>query len=236
MFELMYACLAQVLDVTLSLDFDTSADEDIVAFDDVAYIKTSDMNLFVVASAIDFKVALVDMNTSPPAATYISLSDMPWPEDQRARTRQIEWLQGTDFVWVGGRMEQQLYVIDFRQKKLLKTITATDVNVFLAVRNDQFYSYADDMNSYWEETGVLSSGEGGSSSGERGSQSQAALGDVDSNGGDSSDALSIAALAISCIAIVAVFTNFVLSAKKSDNVNADASLAGKRSEVPPSVQ
>ena len=49
----------------------------------------------------------------------------------------------------------------------------------------------------------------------------------------SSDTLAVAALAISCIAIVAVITNFALS--KAKEAGSGDTVAGQRSQAPPSV-
>ena len=103
------------------MDFDSTIDEDMSAFDDFAWIQvrppsnerrscslcarfsslvprwtyqTADKNLFVVASATDFKLALVDMSEDEPTVEYIALSDKTFGEDDRLRDRQVEWAQG----------------------------------------------------------------------------------------------------------------------------------------------
>jgi hypothetical protein len=221
--------LPQTSKQTLQLDFDTAIDEEISAYDDFAWIKTNDLNLFVLASAIDFKVALVDLSRSTPSVSYINLGDQAWPADTRARTRQVEWVEGTDYVWIGGRVEGQTYVVDVRKKSLVKTISHPDSEIYklLSVRNHYFASFAAGLDQHWQETGVWNHnyGNGGSSS--------AFLRGDGSDGSGNGNGVSIAALALSCIAVVAVITNFAFSHEKA--TSSAESLAGKKSVVPPSV-
>jgi hypothetical protein len=217
-FSLCHCQFQQTEKQTLELDFITAADEDDSVFNDFAWVQTEDMNLFVLASAIDFKVAIVDMSSSPPSVSYVTLSDMAWPEDADARDRQVEWAEGTDYVWIGGRMELQSYVVDVRNKELVQTIKhAGELYKMLSVHNRAFTYLADSLNIHWDETGVSSSSSA-----------------LRSNGDGSSNGLSIAALALSCIALVAVLTNFIMSMSKKTQAS-DETLAGKKSEMPPSV-
>ena len=68
-------------------------------FDDFAYIQQGDMNLFVVSSSSDYKVAIVDMNSPNKDVSYVILKNMPYVD--RSRSRQVEHVEGTDYVWVG---------------------------------------------------------------------------------------------------------------------------------------
>ena len=71
------------------------------------------MDLFVVASSTDFKVAIVDVSQSKPTVSYVTLSDMAFPDDDSPTDRQVEWVEGTDFVWVSGLRGKYYYFIIF---------------------------------------------------------------------------------------------------------------------------
>mmetsp|Transcript_10692 Transcript_10692/g.17248 ORF Transcript_10692/g.17248 Transcript_10692/m.17248 type:complete len:582 (+) Transcript_10692:74-1819(+) len=237
---------------TLDMDFNSTIAEDISAFDDFAWVQTADKNLFVVASATDFKLALVDMSQSDPAVEYITLSDKTFGPDDRIRDRQIEWVQGSNYVWVSGRTEAQVYVVDIVKKEVVKTFTDVEANKLVSVKSRQYENIADMVNQVFDENGVwearvpaqqeapaqaaparpmsdpLPSSEDVANSAV--SSANSALSDSESSG--SSNTLSIAALAISCVAIVAVVTNFYMSQQKQAS---DDTIAGKKSQVPPSV-
>ena len=237
---------------TLNMDFNSTIAEDISAFDDFAWVQTADKNLFVVASATDFKLALVDMSQSDPTVEYITLSDKTFGPDDRIRDRQIEWVQGSNYVWVSGRTEAQVYVVDIVKKEVVKTFTDVEANKLVSVKSRQYENIADMVNQVFDENGVWearvpeqqeapvqaaparpisdpsSSSEDVANSAV--SSANSALSDSESSG--SSNGLSIVALAISCVAIVAVVTNFYMSQQKQAS---DDTIAGKKSQVPPSV-
>ena len=87
------------METTLTLDFNTTNVDDDDVFHDFAYIQHDDMNLFVVSSSSDYKVAIVDMASPDKTTSYVMLKDVPYTD--RARSRQIEHVEGTDYVWIG---------------------------------------------------------------------------------------------------------------------------------------
>jgi len=253
--------------MTLELDgFNSTISEEIAAYDDFAWIQNDDINLFIVASSIDFKAAVVDMSKSNPSVEYIELSDMTFPEGSRARDRQVEWVEGTDYVWISGRVEKQIYVVDIRQKKLVKTFADMEAYKLVSVVNKEFAALADQLNDHWENTGVwdarvpempASSGsdtDSGSSNKEDSSSGSSNSGSSNNEGSSSGssnnmgstktesnaareaemeevekdDTLSIVAIALSCVALFAVFTNFVLSRDQKE-VSSGETLAGRKS-------
>ena len=72
--------------------------EDYNVFDDFAFIQRDGMNLFVVSSSSDYKVAIVDMDDPDKKVSYVMLKDVPYTG--RARGRQVEHVEGTDYVWI----------------------------------------------------------------------------------------------------------------------------------------
>jgi hypothetical protein len=190
------------------------------------------MNLFVLSSSSDYQVAIVDMDNDFDVS-YVNLKDIPY--DGRAYSRQVEWVEGSNYVWIGGRQDDEAYVIDLSTKKLIKTFTDVDPRKLLSVAPHHFMGMADEYNNYFQENGAL-----------QGSSSAMRFG---SNGdGGSNNILSIAALAISIVAIAAVIGSFFAAKKSSPSSGGSAkqespmavSVAGSKVDdpslaVPPSV-
>lgn len=230
---------------TLNMGFNSTIAEDISAFDDFAWVQTGDKNLFVVASATDFKLALVDMSKADPTVEYITLSDKTFGEDDRIRDRQVEWVQGSNYVWVSGRTEAQVYVVDIVKKEVVKTFTDVEANKLVSARSHQYDNIADMVNQVFDENGVWKqripeplpaaaapTREDSSSSDDTAAVTSSANAlNSESESSSSSNSVAIAALLVSCVALVAVFTNFYMSQQKSSN----DTIAGKKSQAPPSV-
>ena len=102
-------------------------------------------------------------------------------------------------------------MVNIREQKLVKTFTNVEAFKLVSVRNKRFSHLASDFSKHWMENG-----------------------DGLNSSKDSDDALSIVALAVSCIALVAVLANFYLSRSQKE-ASSNESLAGKKSEIPPSV-
>jgi hypothetical protein len=180
------------------------------------------MNCFVVSSSSDYKVAIVNMDTLE--ASYIMLKDIPY--EGRRRSRQVEWAEGTQYVWIGGREDDEVYVIDLEKMELVRTFTEVDPRKLLSVAHHQFMGMADELSDYMSDnTNLMSS-----------SQNSAMSGDSGSN-----DTLSIVALALSCIAIAAVAASLFVK-KTAVKIPPQESAVGAKSNaddpslmVPPSV-
>jgi len=213
---------------TLSLEFNTTNVEEASVYRDFAYIKTADMNLFVVSSSADYRVAIVDMDTPNMDVSYVSLKDTPY--DGRSYSRQVEWVEGTDYVWIGGQQDDEAYVINIATKELIKTFTEVDPRKLLSVTPYGFLGMADEYASHYQAQG-----------GATASMYSAMNGDGN-DGTSRNDALSIAALAISVVAIAAVMASFFVKAKAAPS-STDGALAVSTAKkiddpslaVPPSV-
>ena len=55
----------------------------------------------------------------------------------RVRTRQIEWVYGTEFVWISGpsEIEDNIFMIDLLKREHVKTISIKDPRKFIPVIN-----------------------------------------------------------------------------------------------------
>lgn len=212
---------------TLKLDFNTTNVEDYAVFRDFAYIKTAAMNCFIVSSSADYKVALIDMDTLE--ASYIMLKDVPY--EGRSSTRQVEWAEGTKYVWIGGRSDDEVYVIDIEAKKVIRTFTEVDPRKLLSVSNNHFMGMADAYADYFNNNGQFMSDESG------GKLTSSRLQSSDSGDGNT---LSIVALALSCVAIAAVvvslFANKSGASDSKDNMVDAAAGKADMSLAVPSVQ
>merc|ERR1719410_349513 len=188
------------LDAVLTLDFNTTNVEDVNVFDDFAYIQRDGMNLFVVSSSSDYKVAIVDMDDPNKKASYVMLKDVPYTG--RARGRQVEHVEGTDYVWIAGREDDEVYVINVATKELVKTFTEVDGRKLVSVKHHAFFEQAQDYAS----SSAFATSAASASTPSAASASTPSAEPAD--GGGNSDTLAIGALILSCVAIAAVMASF----------------------------
>ena len=84
----------------ISLDSNVTNIEDDPVYSDRAFVKTIidevDIYLLVLSSANEHKVALLDFFSDILAVTYVTFKDEL--KTDRVRTRQIEWVDGTEFI------------------------------------------------------------------------------------------------------------------------------------------
>jgi len=192
---------------TLELDFNTTNVEEYGVFNDFAYIKTNEMNCFIVSSSSDYKVAIVDMNTLD--VSYIMLKDIPY--EGRRSSRQVEWAEGTKYVWIGGRSDDEAYVIDLETQEVVRTFTDVDPRKLLSVSPIHFMAMANEYGAYYLDSGIFESDS------EPGVPVTSFM-ESKSVDSDSNDTLSIVALALSCVAIAAVVASiFANKSEKSNN-------------------
>jgi len=222
---------------TLELDFNTTNVEDYGVFNDFAYIQTSEMNCFIVSSSSDYKVAIVDMDTLE--VSYIMLKDVPY--EGRRSSRQVEWAEGTKYVWIGGRSDDEAYVINLETKEIIHTFTEVDARKLLSVANNHFMGMADAYGAYFTNSGLFANDESTSeSTSEGGIISSFMQSEGDSNSGGDTGALSVVALALSCVAIVAVVVSLFVNKNGAPNSNESGghttAAKGDASFAVPSVQ
>eukprot|EP00980_Cylindrotheca_fusiformis_P024620 scaffold12169_cov132-Cylindrotheca_fusiformis.AAC.8 len=197
---------------TISLDFDMTNVDDEAVYSDFAFIEYPTTKTMVLSSANENKVAIVDLSGSSPKVSYVKLNNDPASAGRRLR--QVEWADGTDYVWVSGPTEDKAYVIDYKKKKLVKTIDDIPSTKFLSVQNDEFLAYARRIGDHL----------GGSFGGSR----SPLLGDNDDN--DKAERLSIAAIFLSVIAIVAVLANICVAMKNKKSAKQGTGGAAQKDE------
>ncbi len=202
----------------IALDFNITNVEDFPVFEDFAFVKHHNLNLFVLSSSNENKVAIVDLTGSSPKTDYVTFKNEPF--EGRARTRQVEWVYGTDYVWVSGPSDQNAaYVIDVKNKVHKKTL---DVNTgaLRSVVNFDFLGLSNQLDHHFNRGSGSSSP--GSSSGGGYYYSSAESSNLRSNDSDSDrNGLSIAAVVLSTIAIVAVFVNLAMTAARTNKTPAE---------------
>lgn len=186
----------------LTLDFNTTNVDDNNVFDDFAYIQKDDMELFVVSSSSDYKVAIVDMRSPNKDVSYIILKDVPYTD--RARGRQVEHVEGTDYVWIGGREQDEAYVVNVATKKLVRTFSEVDARKLVSITHHAFFDQVQDFGSYLGQEGPSSAATIQTVEESRGSSTVSAQSATDNEDAGSNNTLAIAALVLSCIAIAAV--------------------------------
>lgn len=127
----------------LELGFSTVDQEDSAVYNDFAFIQTDGeddgvvRDMIVVAAGTENTVAIVDLLNldagGNPRITKISLSSSEEVTARKSR-RQVEWVIGTDYVWIDGTEAEEVYVVDL-DKKTSKTITGFTTSKMLSVEN-----------------------------------------------------------------------------------------------------
>eukprot|EP00980_Cylindrotheca_fusiformis_P024622 scaffold12169_cov132-Cylindrotheca_fusiformis.AAC.10 len=195
---------------TIDLKFNLTNVGDDVVYSDFAFIEYPTTKTMVLSSANENKVAIVDLSGSSPKVDYVLLNNEPASSGNRLR--QVEWAVGTNYVWVSGPSEDKAYVVDYKKKKLVKTIDIATYK-FVSVQNDEFLSYARRIGDHL----------GGSTGGSP----------FRFNGGsdtDKAERLSIAAIFLSVIAIVAVLVNVCIAMKNKKSAKEVNGVAAKKDE------
>merc|ERR1712130_316183 len=162
--------------------------------------------MIVVAAGTENTVAIVDLlnldASGNPRISKISLSSSEEVTARRSR-RQVEWVIGTDYVWIDGTEAEEVYVVDL-DKKTSKTITGFTTSKMISVENyerkriakvvsDQIkaMSITDDSDKAPQQTAVMT---------------QTAPASEDSN---KIDSVGVAALIVGLCAIVVGIANMV---------------------------
>lgn len=188
--DCLYETPLQQVAYDIKLDFHTSGFEDFIVFNDFAFVQDRERNrnIFVLSSRTENKVALVDLAPSRPEVSYVLFKE----GNSTARaSRQVEWARGTDYVWIDGAAESEVYVIDVSTKRLVKTITDIHSTRMLSVTN-------------FERLAMMNFIRGSSSSTTSSVERASGVGGGDS---DSVDGVSIAAIVLAVIAILVGVVN-----------------------------
>lgn len=103
---------------------------------DFAFVESIDgRTLLVMPSGTEHKVAIVDF-TNNFEMKHVKFSDAMFENTApHGRYRSVEWAVGTDFVWTNDSTENEHYVIDVVNAKLVNTITGVARSELVSVQN-----------------------------------------------------------------------------------------------------
>jgi hypothetical protein len=80
------------------------------AISDFAFIDWNDRTILALASGYDNNLVLADLSTTPPTINKVSLSTSASPTGGTSG-RMIEWVYGTEYLWVDGSANEEIYVL-----------------------------------------------------------------------------------------------------------------------------
>jgi hypothetical protein len=132
--------------IDLELDFNRTGYETKSVGKDFSFVERDGKTLFVMPSGTEHKIAIVDFTDSKFKTTYVTISDKEFVNGApHGRYRQVEWAVGTDYVWTNDSTNDELYVIDVIQGKLVKTISEIESTRLVAVQNFERVRLHDDV-------------------------------------------------------------------------------------------
>merc|ERR1712238_436423 len=119
----------------LSLGFNATYHEDDVVHGDFAFVEKDGKDIIVFVSGTENRAAVVDITggASDIKTTYVNLAEGE-STSNRLR-RQIEWAAGTNYVWIDGTANKEVYIIDVMSAELVTTLTGISTTKMLSVQN-----------------------------------------------------------------------------------------------------
>lgn len=117
----------------LKLGFNSTTYEEDQVFNDYAFIDNDGKKMIVFAAGTENKVAIIDVTDGTADVTYVTFSEGPLTSYRERR--QVEWAVGTNYVWVDGAGNDEVYVIDVMSKSLVNTISNVETTRLLSVDN-----------------------------------------------------------------------------------------------------
>lgn len=121
--------------VDLKLDFSREGYERLSVAKDLAFVERDGKTYLVMPSGTEHKVGIVDFEDNF-KVTHVTFSDKPFENGApHGRYRGVEWAVGTDYVWTNDSSEDEHYVIDVVNAKLVKTITGIARSEIVSVQN-----------------------------------------------------------------------------------------------------
>ena len=205
--------------VDLELDFNRTGFEGQSVAYDFAFVEKDDRTLFVMPSGTSHEVAIVDF-TDNFKTRYVTFSDIEFDRGSapHGRYRRVEWAVGTDYVWTDDSGNDELYVIDVIEGRLVNTIPSVESRALLSVQN---YERLRIQNELME--------------------AMAANDDDNNNNNTNSDALAIAAIVMGSLALIVGFLNIARGASGGDKAASRSEAAlplqidGNNDEAEPSL-
>ena len=122
------------------------------AVSDFAFIEWKDKHILALASGYDNHLALVDLSSSstPPTVTKVLLSSSASPTGASSG-RMIEWVYGTDYLWIDGSTNEEIYVLKLNEKggaAVHQTIVNASVSKMIYVENFAQRAIKNQMTEY----------------------------------------------------------------------------------------
>ena len=105
---------------------------------DFAFVEWKDRSILALASGYDNNLALADLSTDPPTVTKVLLSSSASPTGGGSTGRMVEWAYGTEYLWVDGSANEEVYVLkldDNGGASLHRTITNAPTSKMIYVEN-----------------------------------------------------------------------------------------------------
>lgn len=103
---------------------------------DFAYIDNNGKQIAIFAASTDNDLALVDL-ADPMNVVKLQLT--PNEESTGGRSRSVEWAVGTNYVWIGGSVESEQYVVELgatlSDAKVLRTVTGVQASSVIYIEN-----------------------------------------------------------------------------------------------------
>lgn len=210
----------------LELGFSTIDQEDSAVYNDFSFIHTDgseggvERDMIVIAAGTENTVALVDLMTldssGNPRVTMISLSSSEEVTARRNR-RQVEWVVGTNYVWIDGTDAEEVYVIDL-DKKTSKTISGFTTSKMISIENYERKRIANVISDQIKRMSVTDDSDKVTTATTATTSLTQAAAEVSS---DKTDAVGIAALIVGLCAVVVGIANMVAMTnlkKNTDNL------------------
>jgi len=221
----------------IPVEFTGASDVLVDIIQDFAFIKddTREIGIFVTGS--DSDILLVDLSSQP-----VKWKKLPLNQDGSnsgpGETRTIEWVVGSNIVWVGGAGADstEQYILDVPSANIddivvKKTIPDTESTRFMYVENYMNRIFAKEVAVTDEDSSVDESSSSSSSADTAGGVTAALRGTSD----DDDDDMPIAAIVLAALALVVSLASFALvltrpaGGGKSGN-DGDKSLASNQIE------
>ena len=124
----------------MELDFTTEGYEGQPVARDFAFVEKDGKTLFVMPSGTDHKIAIVeitngDMRDVEPTYITFNTAEFEKGRDPHGRFRRIEWVVGTNYVWVSDGSLEEVYIIDVMEKTVVNILKEVDPSALLSVQN-----------------------------------------------------------------------------------------------------
>lgn len=115
---------ASTVAATIPLDMAATADATNEAVVDVAFIEDGTRNFIVIAGSANNEAAFIDMDDDF-RMVKVAFSNNPEPTSEGRRN--VEWVVGTDFVWIDGAGTEEMYVLEVGETidtaRVVRTLT-----------------------------------------------------------------------------------------------------------------